>query len=222
MEGWMIIIGIALVRGVGAWMKRRNDRLEESESSGSSGQSRPEGERETFRIPGLGLEIRLPRPPLPQQEEEPPELRDAYADEAASPEGAWYPPRQFPAQMEDQPEVPSWQNSPVEESQVYEFQAAGAARDAEDAEEEKRRALMERLAQATAAGSTTPGPRGLDVDHAPRPHASAAEHIHREKLHANELLKILRTPNGIRHAFLLKELLGPPVALRGPLRAPPR
>lgn len=183
----MIILGIVLVRGLGAWMKRRNKLQHKSAPATPAGDRVADSDVKTIRIPGLNIEIPLPRPPSPPRDEEP------------------------PAPV---PEAPDWERHPPEEAQIYEFKAVGGDLVSEDEEDSQRQTLTQRRANATAEGSETTRPAGLDVDHAARPRASEAEHIHREKLYANELLRILRSRSGIRHAVLLREVLGPPVALR--------
>lgn len=200
MEGWLIILGIALVRGLGAYLKRRNARLEKSAPPSSQSKD----PLPTTRQPG----------PSPVPEPFPLEDEEAFEDEG------WVLP------WESQPQPPPPQPQPMRQAPPpapvqgvgYGFEAAGARRDLED---RQRQELLQRLATATPATPATPvatAPRGLDVDHAARPQASAAARIHHGKHLADELLRVLRSPDGVRHAMLVREILGPPVSRRGPQR----
>ena len=190
MEGWLIILGIALLRGVGAWYRRRQKKQQQTELPGT-GQRRPEpGDPDAFDVEEFEQQEEQWLPSWESQRRQEPE---PAAQAPSEPYGA-----------------PSWQTDAPADGPVF------------TEEDRKRQEVLRRLAQA--AGDMADASRSLELPVGPssarkHPHAGRGARISHMADRANSLSDALRSRRHIRQALLFREVLGPPVALRGPLRS---
>jgi hypothetical protein len=176
----MIILGIVLLRGLGAWLRRRQAKQENAESPGDGRRRVEPGDPDAFDVEAFDLET------------------------SETLEGGW---------------VPDWERTPQPPPEVL------------SETERQRQEVLRRLAQTTGQMAQAPGlMQAHQGGAADRPlheggraqratgESSKAAHISHHADRASALHTALLSRQRIQQAWLLREVLGPPVALRGPLR----
>ena len=134
---------------------------------------------------------------------------DAFDVEEFDPrESGWRPPWDRPAPVPAPPsETPAWR--PPDSGPLV------------TDENRQRREMLQRLALAadkrTQASGALESPVLTDEDR-PHPHADRGAWISHRARRASSLQAALRSSLSCRQAVLLREVLGPPVAIRGSLR----
>jgi hypothetical protein len=190
LDAWIVILAIALLRGLGAWMRRRNKKQQQEAGSGAR---RPQpGDPDAFDLEGMD----------PLEDEE-------FSWETSSK----LPERQTERKPETTrrlPDIPSPRRRESESPGVVLSDT-----------ERKRQERLQQLAQVAAEAEREARQAARQPARKQRhPVAASGARISHDAERAAGLRWRLRSPGAIRHAWLLREVLGPPVALRGPLRRP--
>lgn len=193
MDAWIVILAIVLLRGLGAWMRRRNEQQRRQQEA-ESGQPRPRpqpGDPDAFDLEDV----------------------DPYGEETFSweneTEPETVPETRRPEPTRRLPDTPSPRGR--ERPDVVVLSEA----------ERKRQEYLQRLAQV-ATDAAARQERRDTVTAPPRRHpvASVGVRISHDAERAANLRRRLISPRSLREAWLVREVLGPPVARRGPLRGP--
>ncbi len=179
---------IAIAGGVAWWLKQRK----ESPTGGGAAPSSPQ--EKTFEDPELAERTRRIREEIQRKIEQ---RARGYAHEQ---------PKPLPPEPAAPPPVRQVVVTPVEPPRIPAgMSKQEAQRSAEILEQQK--ALMEKLQEATLM-KTAAEKRVLFE-------AATADHMAERRTETQtSVMGELRTPEALRRAFILREVLGPPVALR--------
>jgi len=188
-DAWIVLLAIALLRGLGAWMKRRNEQQRRGDAQPGPAPSRPQpGDPDAFDLEDLD-----------------PYGEGQFTWEQEPPPPA--PPRRLPT--EERPRRPERPRRGRPEPEVVVLSDR----------ERERQEMLQRLARA-ASEATPHLASSRERPKARHPVAPRGARIRHESERAEEIRRALLSPRRFRETILLREVLGPPVALRGPLRGP--